>query len=211
MVVFGLTGGIASGKSTVAKRIRARGIPVIDADVLAREVVARGTDGFEAIVTAFGEQVVGPDGELDRKKLGATVFADANARKILNGIVHPRIFARSSDRIRELGAEGRAVVCYEAALLVENGMSEAFRPLVVVAVPLTVQVDRVMSRDALNRVEAMARIAAQLPLAEKVAMADYVVDNSGTLSELEMRTDGVIDAIVSAAAKVASRPREASS
>ena len=211
MVVFGLTGGIASGKSTVAKRIRARGIPVIDADVLAREVVARGTDGFEAIVTAFGEQVVGPDGELDRKKLGATVFADANARKILNGIVHPRIFARSSDRIRELGAEGRAVVCYEAALLVENGMSEAFRPLVVVAVPLTVQVDRVMSRDGLNRVEAMARIAAQLPLAEKVAMADYVVDNSGTLSELEMRTDGVIDAIVSAAAKVASRPREASS
>ena len=196
MLVFGLTGGIASGKSTVAKRIRARGIPVVDADLLAREVVARGTIGFDAVVRAFGAGVVGGDGDLDRKALGALVFGDPVARKKLNAIVHPLIFAKSAERMQELSAEGHAVACYEAALLVENGMSEAFRPLVVVAAPLPVQIERVVARDGLSRQEALARIDAQLSLAEKVAMADYVVDNSGTEHELELRTDGVIDAIV---------------
>jgi dephospho-CoA kinase len=196
MLVFGLTGGIASGKSTVAKRIRARGIPVVDADLLAREVVARGTSGFDAVVRAFGEGVVGRDGELDRKALGTLVFGDPVARKKLNAIVHPLIFAKSAERMQELAAEGHAVACYEAALLVENGMSEAFRPLVVVAAPLPVQIERVVARDGLSRQEALARVEAQLSLAEKVAMADYVIDNSGTEHELELRTDGVIDAIV---------------
>jgi dephospho-CoA kinase len=195
MRVFGLTGGIASGKSTVAKRLRERGIPVIDADQLAREVVRAGTDGFDAVVAAFGSDVVGPDGELDRKRLGAQVFADAEARRKLNAIVHPRIFAKSAAEVARLRDEGHPVACYEAALLVENGLSEGFRPLVVVALPLTTQVERVMARDGLTRAEALARIEAQLPLAEKVAMADYVIDNDGSLADLEARTDGVLAAI----------------
>lgn len=198
MKVFGLTGGIASGKSTVARHLRARGVPVIDADLLAREVVAKGTEGFDAVVAAFGADVVGPDGELDRKKLGAVVFASPDERKKLNAIVHPRIFAKSGEAMQKLAAEGHALACYEAALLVENGLVEAFRPLVVVALPLTTQVERVMARDGLTKAEALARIQAQLPLAEKVAMADFVIDNDGSVDDLERRTDGVLDAIRSA-------------
>jgi dephospho-CoA kinase len=196
MRVFGLTGGIASGKSAVAKQIRSRGIAVVDADALAREVVLSGTDGFDAVIAAFGKGMIGLDGELDRKKLGARVFADAAARKILNAIVHPRISAISGERLQALAAEGRALACYEAALLVENGLAEAFRPLIVVAVSLPVQVDRLMARDGLSRSDALARISAQLPLAEKVAMADYVIENDGALEELLPRVTGVLDAIL---------------
>lgn len=198
MRVFGLTGGIASGKSTVARRLRVRGIPVIDADALAREVVARGTEGLDAVIAAFGPSVVGDDGELDRKKLGAVVFTDAAARKTLNAIVHPRIFAKSTEAVAALSAAGHPLACYEAALLVENGLAEAFRPLVVVAVSLPTQIDRLMRRDGLTRAEALARIEAQLPLAEKVAMADFVLENDGSREELEQRTDGVLAAIEAA-------------
>jgi dephospho-CoA kinase len=195
MILFGLTGGIASGKSTVAKILARRGIPIIDADVVAREVVMPGTDGYAAVVAAFGESILQTDGAIDRKALGARVFADADARKKLNAIIHPRIGARSVERAAEIAATGAPVACYEAALLVENGLADAFRPLVVVAVPLPVQVERLMARDGLSQADALARIQAQFPLAEKVAMADYVIDNDGTLADVEARTDGVLSAI----------------
>ncbi|MEO7111029.1 MAG: dephospho-CoA kinase [Polyangiaceae bacterium] len=195
MRVFGLTGGIASGKSSVAQQIRAQGIAVVDADALAREVVARGTEGFDAVVSAFGVEMIGPDGELDRKKLGAHVFANPAARKVLNAIVHPRISAMSAERLQSLAAEGRDLVCYEAALLVENGLADAFRPLVVVAVSLPIQVRRLMKRDGISRDDALARINAQLPLAEKVVTADHVIRNDGTINDLNVQTWGVIDAI----------------
>ncbi len=195
MRLFGLTGGLASGKSTVAARLRALGVPVIDADQLAREVVAVGTPGLAAVVTAFGPSVLLPDGSLDRARVAALVFSDAEQRRRLNGIVHPLIGAASAARVAELSAQGEPIACYEAALLVENGLVEAFRPLVVVAVPEDVQVARAMARDAATEEQARARIAAQLPLARKVAAADYVIDNSGAREETERRTDEVLAAI----------------
>jgi dephospho-CoA kinase len=192
MLVFGLTGGLGSGKSTVAARLRARGVPVLDADRIARDVVAPGTEGLAAVVAAFGSEVLLADGSLDRGKLASIVFNDPEKRRTLNGILHPRIGARSAEMVAELAAKGEKLACYEAALLVENGLADAFRPLVVVAAPEDVQVARAMARDRATEAEARARIAAQLPLAAKVAAADYVIDNGGSREETERQTDEVL-------------------
>jgi len=195
MRLFGLTGGIASGKSTVAARFRELGVPVIDADQVAREVVLPGTEGLRAVVAAFGEGVLAPDGSLDRAALAAAAFGDEAKRRLLNGILHPRIGARTMERAAELGAAGHALVCYEAALLVENGLADAFRPLVVVALPESVQLERARARDGASEAEVLARIRAQLPLAEKVRVADVVVDASGTLAETRDRADRALDEV----------------
>lgn len=192
MRLFGLTGGIASGKSLVAARFRARGVPVIDADALAREVVLPGTDGLAAIVRAFGEQVLAPDGSLDRKALAGIVFADADKRRQLNAITHPRISALTMTRARELGDAGEPLACYEAALIVENGMADAFRPLIVVAAPEDVQIARAAERDGSTLEEARARVLAQMPLSEKAKVADFIIDNTGTREELVQRVDVVL-------------------
>jgi dephospho-CoA kinase len=193
--LFGLTGGIASGKSTVAARLRARGVPVIDADEVAREVVAAGTPGLQAVVEAFGASVLDRDGALDRKALGQVVFADGGARRRLNAILHPLIGQRTAERAAALESQGEPLACYEAALLVENGLAAMFRPLVVVACDEGVQLARLRARDGLSEEEARARIAAQKPLAEKVAVADHVIDTSGTLAEVSARTDEVLRAV----------------
>ncbi|MBX3226928.1 MAG: dephospho-CoA kinase [Labilithrix sp.] len=192
MHLFGLTGGIASGKSAVAARLRERGVPVIDADKLARDAVAPGTDGLAAIVKRFGAEVLLPDGSLDRKKLGAIVFGDEEKRKALNAIVHPQVTLLTFAASKAYRDEGEALVAYEAALIVENGVADAFRPLVVVAAPEAVQLARIVQRDGLTEEEARARIAAQMPLAEKIATADYVIENTGSLADLERRTDEVL-------------------
>ena len=193
--LFGLTGGIASGKSAVGARLRERGVPVVDADVLAREVVAKGTDGLAEVVRAFGEGVLLPGGELDRKAVAALVFTDDAKRKALNAIVHPRITALTLARADELRQKGEPLACYEAALLVENGVADAFRPLVVVSAPEDVQVARAAARDASTADEARARIRAQMPLAAKVKLADFVIDNTGTLADLRAAADRTLDAI----------------
>jgi dephospho-CoA kinase len=195
MILFGLTGGIASGKSTVARRLRARGVPVIDADRVAREVVEPGTEGLAEVVAAFGPSVLGIDGALDRKALADRVFRDESARRRLNAILHPRIAARTAELAAEHAARGVPIACYEAALLVENGVADAFRPLVLVAAPEEEQVRRAMARDALSEGEARARVAAQMPLAAKRAVADHVIENDGDVAELERRTDRVLAAI----------------
>lgn len=204
MHVFGLTGGIASGKSTVAARLRARGVPVIDADELAREVVAPGTEGLRAIVEAFGAGVFGPAGTLDRKALARIAFSDLAARKKLEGITHPRITRLAVERAQELARAGEPLACYEAALIVENGMADAFRPLVVVACPEDVQVARVRARDGASADDALARIRAQKPLSEKVAVADHVIDTSGSMEDSAKRTEEVLRAVC---AKVGVDPR----
>jgi dephospho-CoA kinase len=181
--LFGLTGGIASGKSTVAARFRGRGLPVIDADALAREVVAPGTDGLRALVDAFGPGVLGPEGALDRAAVARIVFSDDASRRTLNAITHPRITRLSMERAAALAETGEPLACYEAALIVENGVADAFRPLVVVACPEDVQLARILGRDRASAEDARARIRAQKPLAEKVAVADFVVDTSGTLEQ----------------------------
>jgi dephospho-CoA kinase len=193
--LFGLTGGLASGKSTVAARFRSLGLPVLDADQLAREVVAPGTDGLRAVVERFGAAVLLLDGGLDRAKVASLVFADPEARRALNAIVHPRIGALTVERTQALEAQGETLACYEATLLVENKLAAAFRPLVVVSAPEDVQIARAMARDDATREQAAARIAAQLPLAEKVAAADYVIDNAGGRAETERQADAVLAAI----------------
>lgn len=193
--LFGLTGGLASGKSTVAALLRARGLPVIDADQLAREVVAPGSEGLEAVVAAFGRGVLCADGSLDRAAMAEIVFGDATKRRTLNGILHPRIGALTAERAAELEARGEPLACYEAALLVENGLADAFRPLVVVAAPEAIQIARAMARDGATEEQVRARLRAQMPLSAKVAAADHVIDNAGSLEQTERQVDEVLRAI----------------
>lgn len=193
--LFGLTGGLASGKSTVAARFRHHGVPVIDADQLAREVVAPGSEGLAAVVAAFGDGVLAADGSLDRARMAALAFGDAAHRATLNAILHPRIGALTAERAAALAAAGEPLACYEAALLVENGLADAFRPLVVVALPESVQVSRAVARDGGTEEQARARIAAQLPLAKKVSLADFVIDSSGSREATEAQADDVLTAI----------------
>jgi len=195
MHLFGLTGGIASGKSAVAARLRAFGVPVIDADDVAREVVASGTEGLRAIVAEFGDGVLDAVGTLDRKALGRIVFADDARRKRLNAIVHPLIGKRTLERAAELDRAGESLACYEAALLVENGAADAFRPLVVVSCPQDVQIARILARDGATREEALARIRAQKPVAEKVAVADFVIDTDAPVEVSARRTREVLAAV----------------
>lgn len=193
--LFGLTGGIASGKSAVAARLRARGVPIIDADALSRDAVAVGSAGLARVVDEFGEDVLMADGALDRKKLAAVVFGDDAKRKLLNSIVHPIVTALTLEHAARLRDAGEPLGCYEAALIVENGVADMFRPLVVVAAPEDVQVARACARDRATADEARARIRAQMSLAEKTKVADYVIDNDGTLEDLHRKTDEVLAAI----------------
>ncbi len=181
--IIGLTGGIASGKSTVARMLEELGACIVDADAIAREIVAPGTPAIAEIVARFGSAVLGPDGRLDRKALGAIVFGDEDARADLNAITHPRIAAASRERIDAHARDGAEIVFYEAALLVENRAHEWLDALVVVSLPKTLQLSRLMERDQIGQEEARERLAAQLPLEAKVAVADYVIENSGTLEE----------------------------
>ena len=191
MEIIGLTGGIACGKSAVAAWMTVRGVRVVDADEIAREVTAAGTEGLELVVAAFGREVLGPDGGLDRKYLGTRVFKDPSARMTLNQIVHPRIAAASAARLAVLSDEGRGFALYEAALLVENGAYKMFGGLVVVTAPPEVQLARLMARDGAGQDDARARISAQCSLSTKVAAGTWVIDNGGTRARLEARVAGL--------------------
>ncbi len=196
--VFGLTGGIATGKSRVAERFLARGLPVIDADELAREVVLPGTDGLRAVAAEFGVEVIGADGALDRQRLGAAVFSDATRRERLNALLHPRIRRLYAERVAALRERGEPLACYQVPLLFEVGLEAELRPIVVVSIPEAMQLTRLMARDGRDEQSARQRIAAQLPLAVKVRRADYVIDNGGTPSETDAQADRVLDEIASA-------------
>lgn len=187
--VIGLTGGIASGKSTVAAMLRARGAAVVDADQLAREVVAPGQPAFAELVARFGLGIVAPDGSLDRKALGAKVFGDADARRDLNAITHPRIAAASQAAIARHAAGGAPVVFYEAALLIENQVHRGLDGVIVVAAPREIQAQRLAARDALAVEQVEGRLAAQLPLEAKLAAATWVIDNRGDLATLAEEVD----------------------
>jgi dephospho-CoA kinase len=181
--IFGLTGNIGSGKSTVARILLDKGIPVVDADQLAREVVLSGTPALAEIAARF-PGVVSSQGVLDRKALAARVFADEGERRALNAIVHPRIAEKTAARMAQLAAAGTAVAIYEAALVVENGLHEALDGLIVVAAPEAVQLARLLAREGMTAQEARARMAAQLPQERKVALADFVIDNAGSREAL---------------------------
>jgi dephospho-CoA kinase len=176
--LVGLTGGIATGKSTVARLIAERGIPIVDADKLAREAVEPGEPALVEIARLW-PQVISGDGRLDRRRLGAIVFADPGARRRLEAILHPLIADLADARAAALAAAGHKLAFYEASLLVETGRHPEFDGLVVVTAPLEAQVARAMARDHLTSDQARARIDAQLPMADKVAVATHVIDNGG--------------------------------
>jgi len=181
--IVGLTGGIASGKSTVSAMFRELGVLVIDADVVAREVVRPGSDALRDIEEEFGASVILPSGELDRDALGKIIFGDPLARAQLNGFTHPRIAMEMMRQAAEAGAAGHSFVIYDAALIVENGLHHALGGLIVVAVSPDTQLARIQARDGLSAEDAQKRIDAQLPLSKKIEVADWVIDNDGTLDE----------------------------
>lgn len=185
MRIVGLTGGIGSGKSVVAKMLAKLGAEVIDADQLAREAVRPGSDGLAEIVSRFGPSVLDPNGELDRRRLGSIVFGDEAARRDLNRIVHPRVAARTAEEIEAAAKRGAEVVVYDVPLLYENALEKTFPEVVVVSVSPETQRGRIATRDRLEQAEIEARIRAQLPLAEKVTRATHVIDNDGTLEQTE--------------------------
>ena len=181
----GLTGGVASGKSTVSAILRELGAVVVDADALAREVVGPGTPGLADVVAAFGPEVLGSDGVLDRARLGALVFADAERRTALEAIVHPLVRARAAEL--EASAPPGAVVVHDIPLLVETGQAAAFDAVLVVDVPVEVQVTRAVRDRGWSEEEARSRIAAQAARDERLAAATYVIDNAGTTEDLRQR------------------------
>jgi len=186
--LIGLTGGIACGKSAVERFLTDCGATVIDADQLARAVVAPGSDGLREVVTAFGSHLLLDTGALDRTALGALVFADAEARAQLNAILHPRIAAASQQAIAAAFAAGAPLIVYSAALLVEGGTHRGFDGLLVVTCSPALQRARLASRDGLSQEEIDQRLAAQMPLAEKAAAATWLLHNDGSLDDLRAGT-----------------------
>jgi len=188
VLLVGLTGGIGSGKSTVARLLEKRGAVVFDADLLAREAVEPGTPGHAAVIERFGADVLAPGGELDREALASIVFADPSARRDLEEIVHPevrRLFAEGSEAYRDTDS----VVVFSAPLLVETGMHTAFEILVVVSATVATQIERLMRQRGMSESSIRARIEAQAPLEDKAAVADFLVDNEGSLDELESQVE----------------------
>lgn len=186
-VLIGLTGGIASGKSSVADLLAARGAIVIDADLLAREVVEPGTPGLAAVVDRFGAGVLSPDGSLDRPALGRVVFADPRARRDLEAIIHPAVRSRAAALTAAAGDD--AVVVQMIPLLVETGQEDSFDLVVVVDIPAETQLARVQARDGLGEDEALARMGAQASREARLAAADVVITNDGTLADLEAQVE----------------------
>jgi dephospho-CoA kinase len=193
--IVGLTGGIASGKSTVARMFEDRQVPVIDADVIAREVVEPGEPALEDIEQAFGTDMIRDDGTLDREALGQVIFEDDDARARLNAITHPRIAQRMAERAREYSEKGHRWVIYDAALIVENNIHEWLDALIVVAADRPTQVERLIRRDNIDREDAVKRIESQLPIDRKVEVADYVIDNNGTLDDTLEQVERVYERI----------------
>ncbi|KAF8065334.1 dephospho-CoA kinase-domain-containing protein [Lyophyllum atratum] len=193
MLVIGLTGGIATGKSTVSRILKDKKIPVVDADVLARQVVEPGTTGLKKIVKEFGSEILLPDGTLDRKKLGTVVFNDEEKRKKLNAIVHPAVQWAMFMKVIGLWVNSEKYCVLDVPLLIEGGLWKWVGKVVVVYCSPDIQLQRLMSRDSSIREEASARLNSQLPIAEKVAYADVVIDNSGTPQELKAQVDAFVE------------------
>ena len=195
MKVVGLTGGIASGKSSVAALFGSWGASVLDADQVAREVVEPGTAGLAAIVEAFGPEVLDADGRLDRPAMRRRIAADEDARRSLEAITHPAIRRTIAERLGAWAAEGRPLAIVEAALMVETGSYRLYPELVVVSADPEIQVRRVMARDGVGEEEARALLRTQLPMSAKEAVATHVIRNDTDRASLEARARQVWDAI----------------
>jgi dephospho-CoA kinase len=191
MLLVGLTGNIASGKSSVARRFAQLGATVIDADVLARQAVAAGSPAYRAIVDRWGEEVIAADGSLDRASLRQRVFAESEELDALNAIVHPEVARLRDELIADARSRGDTIVVCDIPLLFERKLVDEFDRIVLVDAPRPMRLERLMRDRALNETEAMNMIAAQMPAELKRARADYIIDNTGTLEELARRTEAV--------------------
>jgi dephospho-CoA kinase len=193
MLKLGLTGSIAVGKSFVCSVLIERGCHVLDADVTAREVVAAGSRGFREVIEAFGKSIVGADGELDRKKLGAIVFADPDKLQTLNAIVHPLVIETQDRWINEVeSADHDGIAVIDAALMIESGGYKRFNKLIVVWCEPAIQLRRIMIRDGLSELEAKKRIAAQMPQDEKKQFADHLIDTSRGFDDTRLQVDNLL-------------------
>jgi dephospho-CoA kinase len=195
MKLVGLTGGIASGKSTAAKILESLGAAVVNADTLAREVVEPGREAWQEIIAAFGSEILQSDRTLDRQKLRTLIFNNPDARRKLESIIHPRVRALAERRIAEHGAAGYAVVVYEVPLLFEGRLHEWLRPVILIACDIEIQIERLQQRDGLDRVQAQKHIEAQMNLEEKRRLADYVIENNGNLEDLKRQVEAVLETI----------------
>lgn len=189
--IIGLTGGIATGKSTVGRFFTERGIPVIDADQLAREAVLPGAPALERIIELFGQEVVAHDGQLDRKRLGTLIFSDPGKRSQLEDILHPEIRKLADERIAQAAEAGHQRLIYMAPLLIEAGATDRVDAVWVVTARPEIQLERLMQRDGLNREQAERIIDSQMPLSEKERCGNVVIDNSGS----EVQTRKILEAV----------------
>lgn len=191
MLVVGLTGGMASGKSVVSKTLKEIGLPIIDADLIAREMVRPNEAGYREIVDHFGKKILNPDQTINRRKLAKIIFSDSKERERLNSILHPKIVEEIKKRLKDFKERGERMVIVDAALLIEAGQLSLVDKLIVVTVSPKIQIKRLAQREHLTEKEAKERIATQMPLSEKVKLADYVIDNSGTVKKTIKRTKEV--------------------
>jgi dephospho-CoA kinase len=201
MILVGLTGGIATGKSTVARMFGVRGAAVIDADQMVRELQKPGSAVYEAIVDAFGPRILGCDGTIDRKSLGDLVFHDEQLRRRLESIVHPVLINAVEQRVAELRTQGVAVCVVELPLLMEAEAERRFDYVVVVTAPEEVQIARLMADRGLTREDALARIASQIPLGEKERRGDFVIETTGALQQTERRVQEIYEWLLRNAVK----------
>lgn len=191
-MIIGLTGGIASGKSTVSEMLKKRGIPVIDADLIAREVVEVGKKAYTEIVNAFGKEILNEDLTINRARLGSIVFQNEDKREKLNSIVHPEVRLEMKRRQEQLISEGAKAVVLDIPLLFESNLKHLVDKVIVVYTEEKNQLERLMKRNNFSKEEALSRINAQMPLKEKVKFADAVINNDGTLEETEQQLENIL-------------------
>ncbi|MBW8351182.1 dephospho-CoA kinase [Bacillus sp. IITD106] len=192
-IMIGLTGGIASGKSTVSNMLKERGFTILDADIAARVVVEPGQIAYKRIIESFGRDILNKDESINRSKLGSIIFNDAEKRKTLNSIVHPAVRECLNDWKNEAIKEGKKTIIYDIPLLYESNLTYLVEKVIVVFVNPDIQLKRLLNRNGLSEEEALARIRSQLPLNEKVERADAIIDNNGTIDETERQINELIN------------------
>lgn len=191
MIRVGLTGGIASGKTTVCRHLEAKGCTVIDADVVAHQLLLQGQPGYEPVVSLFGKGILGENQEIDRGKLGALVFRDRALLQKLNELTHPRVTQEIKSKLETLERDAILRVIVDASLMIESGLHKSFQRLILVTCTLEQQVARLMGRNALSEEEARQRIGLQMPLADKVPFATDIIDNSGRMEQTLRQVDAL--------------------
>ncbi|QCX32507.1 dephospho-CoA kinase [Caloramator sp. E03] len=197
MKIIGLTGGIASGKSYVSEILKSKGIPVIDADAISREIVNKGSEALKEIESEFGKEILNEDGTLNRKKLGCIVFSDKNKLETLNRIMHPKIIKEISERVEKIKSEGFKLCFIDAALLIETGLYRITDIVILVYVDRQTQVERLIKRDNISLIEAEKRIESQMSFKEKMKYSHYIIDNNGSREYTKQQICKIIEEIIS--------------